>query len=261
MSKIAVYGPSGMLGRNVVNLLGDDAVPVYRRDLFNLNGIRQSLEGCDGVINCAGVIPVKNDTPITMIDVNSRFPHLLSEACRQVGGIHVVLVSTDCVFSGRSRSRYQTTDNPDPRDYYGRSKVLGEVLAPHVCVVRTSFIGCDHGLMSMVLQAGQAAETTGTQVKIDGYKNALWTGSTVGAVAVKLIEMLKDRVTGIQHLATERSISKFDLLVKLVETNNLNIVVNPQQFPIVNRSLQPTVLLPNIDDALREFPCRQLVAA
>ena len=263
MSKIAVIGPSGMLGRQICSELGEEAYPVYPRmiNLMNPNVLRQTLEGCDSVINCVGVIPVRNTSVLDMIRINSEFPYVLCEATRDLGQ-YTVLISTDCVFSGRSSFRYRVDNIPDPRDAYGRSKALGEVMAPHVCVVRTSFIGCEHGLMNWVMSAGLIAKSTGIRQTVDGYKNVLWTGSTVGAVAHSLIELVKgpvgERVTGIQHLATEQTISKHDLLLKLVEQNNLNVEVNPVLSPVSNRALQHTIALPHIDTALRDFPCRQL---
>lgn len=256
--KVAVFGPGGMLGRQVCEQLGADAVPIYKRgrDLIDMRSLRESTDGCDGIINCAGVIPVKNTNVEDMIYINTLLPHKLSEL-----KIPLILVSTDCVFSGRSNSRYDVQSIPDPRDYYGKSKAFGEVIAPHVCVARTSFIGCDHGIMAWLLSAGVAAKSTGETVVIDGYKNAKWTGSTVGAVAHALINMLVSGVFGVQHLATEQVISKHDLLLKLIEVYELNVQIKPIYYPVINRALVPTVVLPRIDEALKEYPCRQLVAA
>lgn len=255
--RVAVVGPSGMLGRHVVDLLKSEAVPIYQRRLNDT--IREIKEQeCDSIINCAGMIPIKNNNVIDMIHANALLPHMLASL-----NLRTVLISTDCVFSGRATTRYHINSLPDARDYYGKSKALGEVLAPNVCVLRTSFIGCDHGLMSWVLTAGLMARSTGEEVSIDGWKNAKWTGSTVTAVAHSLINVLRDdKIVGIQHLATEKVINKFDLLIKLIEINEIaGVTVKPAYFPVFNRALQPTVILPDIDTALREFPCRQLVAA
>lgn len=252
--KVAVVGPSGMLGRCVVDLLKEEAVPIYQRRINDI--IREIRENeCDGIINCAGVIPLKNNTAIDLIHANSLLPHVLAGL-----GLRTVLVSTDCVFSGRTTTRYIVNSLPDARDYYGKSKALGEVIAPNVCVVRTSFIGCDHGLMSWVLTAGLMAKSTGEEISIDGWKNAKWTGSTVTCVANALINIFRDpQLVGVQHLATERVINKFDLLIKLIEINDIHgVVVKPAYFPVFNRALQPTITLPDIDTALRDFPCRQV---
>ena len=265
--RVAVFGPSGMLGKRVLKALqvaGHVGVPIHRHinqlnrnDIgYVRNNIQHVLEDAkaDAVINCAGVIAARNTSVLDMIYVNATFPHIL---CAVANPLPVVLVSTDCVFSGRNRYRYITTDIPDPRDYYGISKRMGEVVANNAIVVRTSFIGCEHGIMNYVLSAGQVARTTEVPVAIEGWKNALWSGSTSQAVAQSLVDMLvNDEVNnGIVHLSTESSISKHDLVVKLIEHYKLNVVVKPVMFPMANKALAPTVILQDIDSALAAYEC------
>lgn len=255
-----MFGPSGMLGKHVMRAAtayGLVPVPVHRRmfDCVNAQSIRHVLEenGIEGVINCAGVIPVKTSSIIEMIHVNATFPHLL---CYAAGEKPVILVSTDCVFSGRNRYKYKTEDIPDPRDYYGATKRLGEVVAPNAMVVRTSFIGCEHGLMRFVLNAGQAAKAAGQPVRIEGWKNALWTGSTVQAVAHSLIEMLTRSFNpGVAHLSTDLVRTKFDVISKLVELNEFDVIVEPVHYPIFCRALLSTHPLQDVYEALDEYKC------
>lgn len=255
MAKVAVFGPSGMLGRQVIKALGPQAQPIYRRmfELLDRRSVLQALEGCDSVINCAGMIPIRSTSVVDMIHVNSIFPHILVSC-----GLPTVLVSTDCVFSGHSQRKYTIKSVPDPKDYYGRSKALGEVMAPNACIVRTSFIGCEHGFMNWVLNAGQIARSTGIRTKIDGWKNALWTGSTVQEIAQQLAEFALDPAKaplGIVHLATEQVINKYDLAVKLIEMRDLDLEVVPTYQPTLNRALEPTHILRPLDQALSEYKC------
>lgn len=257
MSRIAVFGPSGMLGRYVVKALEGRAVPVYRRmaDLSNRDSIARAVDGCDGAINCAGIIPIRGSTVVDMIYVNGLFPHLLAQT-----GVHCIQVSTDCVFSGRGQLRYNTRHIPDPRDYYGRTKLVGEVSAPNVCVVRTSFIGCDHGFLSWILAAGFAAKSLGVTQHVDGWKNALWSGSTVQEVANWLVKLYDDREVGLVHLATEIVINKYDLARKIVDLYGLDVEVVPLYQPVLNRALEPTHVLRPLDVCLEQYKCGQAVA-
>jgi dTDP-4-dehydrorhamnose reductase len=243
-----------MLGKWVCRQLGADAAPIYTRmiDLQNVGSIRAAINGCDGVINCAGAIPGRGSKITDMIYLNSMFPHVLVEAAQD---LPVVLVSTDCVFSGRSYRRYCTDNIPDPKDYYGKSKALGEVAAPNTSVVRTSFIGCDHGFMAWILSAGKVASATQTRVSIDGWKNALWTGSVVQAVAASLIDIVKAGPRGLIHLATEQVISKYDLAQRIIDTYGLDVELNPVLSPIINRALVPTMKLRGLDESLVEYKC------
>lgn len=259
--KVSVFGPSGMLGRQVVKQLreqGHEPRPVYRRmfELLSRDSIARSVDGSDAAINCAGVIPIRSTDIVEMIRVNSEFPHLLAGT----GLDKVVLVSTDCVFSGRGTRPYSTKNSPDPKDYYGRSKVLGEVSSPNCCVVRTSFIGCEHGFMHWIMAAGQGYGDVKVQIK--GYKNALWTGSTVTEVAYGLVALLGQDAgwsPGIVHMATQQIINKYDLAVKIVEMKGLNVEVSPVYDPVVNRALEPSNIeacrLVDIDTALDRYAC------
>ena len=252
--RVAVFGPGGMLGRRVVKELHAREhvpIPIYRTMFspLELDDLKRTLEDCqaDAIVNCAGVIPVRDTSVVNMIYINSMFPHVLVQT-----GLPVILVSTDCVFSGRSRYRYASYNIPDPKDYYGVSKRMGEVAAANSTVVRTSFIGCEHGIMNEILRLGKLDHPTIWR----GWKNMLWTGSTVQAVAAGLIDLLLDPKIGIVHLATETVISKHDLSLLILERYNLrNVTVEECNEPYVNRALAPTHILKPIRDALWEYEC------
>lgn len=269
--RVAVFGPSGMLGKHVMRELastGNTGVPIHRRmfELLNPTSIRHIIDEADveAIINCAGVIPVRSSNVVGMIQVNSIFPHILVNSTSG-DPKPVILISTDCVFSGRNRYKYVTDSIPDPRDYYGRSKALGEVLAGNAMVIRTSFIGCEHGLMNMVLSAGRTAKELGMQVSIDGWKNALWTGSTVQAVATSLVDILvTDKFkSGIAHLSSKNTATKFDVVSRLVEMNAFDVIVKPVTYPTFNRALMPSedLVLQDVFEALEQYKCSSILVA
>jgi dTDP-4-dehydrorhamnose reductase len=72
----------------------------------------------------------------------------VAEAVRLVGA-HLVSVSTDYVFDGESPGPYTEWDQPNPRSFYGRSKLAGEAevraVVPGAAVVRTSWVCGPHG--------------------------------------------------------------------------------------------------------------------
>jgi dTDP-4-dehydrorhamnose reductase len=258
--KVAVFGPSGMLGRCVVDQLqahGHMPQPIYRRmvELLDKSSVERSIEACDAVINCAGQIPQRNQDIVGMVQVNSEFPHVLVSC-----GVPTILVSTDCVFSGRANRKYTVDSLPDPRDYYGRSKSLGEAIGPNSCIVRTSFIGCEHGFMGWLISNGTISRVTGATQQVPGYKNALWTGSTVVEVAKGLVELLDNIPYGIVHLSTDRVINKYDLALKIIELKGLDLEVVPSYQPVLNRALEPTHRLPDIDEALAAYKCSRAIA-
>ena len=273
MSELMVMGSRGMLGREVVTWAsGAQAGHARVWQGHALGGLSEGVDISDRswvakaldafvpkvVINCAGVHETfgrGRATPERMISSNAIGPHVLAEECGK-RGINLIHVSTDCVFSGKLALglRNNTLQTPDPIDRYGRSKLLGEPEGDHVTVVRTSFIGVDHGLMAWFLQPLHAGGF------VDGWANAMWSGSTVDEVARRLVAMVDDPPGGLVHLATGKPISKWEVLIHLRQQwpGADSIIVNQVNSPRINRALIPNVEpLPHIESALARYRLEQ----
>ncbi|RYB94303.1 SDR family oxidoreductase [Nocardioides oleivorans] len=162
----------------------------------------------DVVVNAVGVIkqaPGVDDTVLTT-QINALLPHLLARDCSAVGA-RLVQISTDCVFSGRVGG-YTEDDVPDPVDFYGRSKLLGEVAAPHV-TLRTSIIGPElrHGGSLLEWFLSRDGE------QVNGFSRAIYSGLPTVELARVMGSVVLPRpgLTGIWQVASQ-PISKYDLL-------------------------------------------------
>lgn len=167
----------------------------------------------DAVINAVGIVKQRRDEDVaTFIEVNALFPHTLAAACR-ARGARLILLSTDCVFSG-ARGGYREDDPPDATDVYGQTKRLGEVIAPGVVTLRTSMIGLEpgghvptHGLIEWFLAQ---------QGVVTGFRRARFSGLTTAALADLIGQLLVShpQLHGLWHVAAE-PIDKYDLLHRL----------------------------------------------
>lgn len=244
--RIALFGPRGVLGKVLVARAGEhEIVPVYRTmyDFTSIENTAQCIESlqADAVINCSSVLPIKGSTALDMVLTNALFPHILVRAAQ---GLPIVLASTDRVFSGRASYRYTTGSPTSADDLFGKTCAVGEVLAPNVVVARSSYISPEHGFLRWLLN------NRGKEVS--GWTNSHWSGSTVDEVALAMLALLESGRIGIQHLSTLKSISKYDLGCKLIDYFELDVKMNPAfTSPMLNYSLQPTVILPPIDEVLR----------
>lgn len=162
----------------------------------------------DAVVNAVGVIkqaPGVDDSVLTT-QINALLPHLLARDCAAAGA-RLVQVSTDCVFSGRTGG-YTEDDVPDPVDFYGRSKLLGEVRAPHV-TLRTSIIGPElrHGGSLLEWFLSQDGE------RVNGFSRAIYSGLPTVELArvIGSVVLPRPDLTGVWQVASE-PISKYDLL-------------------------------------------------
>ena len=226
---IIVTGAGGMLGQAVIRAAARADVEVHgfthaELDITDPTSIIDaaiSLPRPRTIINCAGIVRGRDNVPEpTRWLVNATAPRILARRCERL-----VQVSTDCVFSGDpAETPYLEDAPPTPTDWYGRSKVHGEMsLPPHV-TVRGSFIGFEGGLLRWLLDQPPNAV-------VDGYEDHVWTGGYVEDYADALFEIARSRaITGIVHLVGD-PITKADLLRNIAHLMRPDIQVRPVLAP------------------------------
>lgn len=187
----------------------------------------------DVVINCVGLVKqlADVDDPMYTIPINALLPHRLAALCK-VAGARLVHISTDCVFSG-DKGGYVETDFPDANDLYGRSKLLGEVDAPHAFTVRTSIIG--HELVGNRSLINWFLSQEGTA---RGYSRAIFSGlpTVVLASIIRDVIIPRPDLHGVYHVAAA-PITKFDLLQMVADVYGKDIALMPDENLIIDRSL------------------------
>lgn len=201
--------------------------------------------GITVLINCVGVIKQRasGQDPVVTTAVNALFPHQLASICSSAGA-RLVHISTDCVFSGAT-GNYSEGNLPDAVDYYGRSKALGEVGAPHL-TLRTSVIGPElpqsEGLGLMAWFLGQKGPM------VPGYTRAIFSGVTALTLAglIRQIILNQPDLAGLLHVSSDK-IDKCSLLQKLNIVFRRGVVITPDNALQLDRSLDASRLLALID--------------
>ena len=265
--RILILGGDGMLGHRLLRALArshEVRVTLHREHQaygqFGLFNEQNSYSGVDvrvtdrlinvladfhpdAVINAVGVVKQRPDglDPIPNLEINALLPHRLAAICRAVRA-HFIHISTDCVFSGRT-GNYKETDEPDPIDVYGHSKLLGEVVGPGCITLRTSIIGRE---LSRKTSLFEWFLTQKKQVK--GFQNAIFSGFTTIELS-RIMERLVTRfpeASGIYHVSSY-PISKYDLLNLIKDKLKLPIDIIPDTDFKCNRSLDSTRFRKNFD--------------
>ena len=247
--KILVLGATGMLGHKLLQQFGQahdawgtvrgapDAAPaipgVDRCRLIggisasNLEAIRQTIQhvGAEAVLNCIGIVKQidAGKDAIASISINALLPHQLSQVCAEAGA-RLIHFSTDCVFSGAGGPHLET-DPPGPEDLYGRTKLLGELEAPHCFTIRSSIVGRElrrgTGLFDWFIaqQGGQ----------VRGFRHALYTGLTTLAMAdvVRLVLESHPELSGVWQVSSD-AIDKCSLLELVNRVYGLGIRIEPE---------------------------------
>jgi dTDP-4-dehydrorhamnose reductase len=233
--KVLILGGNGMLGQMVFQFLSrskeiiaeqtsreQENTPFHFDVKDGINKLRHILERnkpFDYLINCIGILNNEIDVQVSLsirraIHINALFPHDLA-ALSQEFGVRVIHISTDGVFVRNAGVCFE--DNSlTCGDVYGKTKSLGEVVAPGFLNLRCSIIGPnvskEQGLLEWFLRQPRGAE-------VKGYTNQMWNGVTTLQFA-KLCEQLIsldlfDTVweeSSVHHFCPNREVSKYELL-------------------------------------------------
>lgn len=194
--RVLVVGGTGLLGSAIVEQTG--GTPASRRtgyDFFK-DDTGEFLDANDpDAVVVAATVEQSNVTRETYDEAVDEFV----DACR---GRRLVYVSSDAVFDGE-RGQYGPTDDPSPRDDYGRRlRAFEDGVAGHedTVVLRPSYIYSGDPL-SPRLAAAREALAHGTYERFDDvYRSPAH--ATVVATAVD--ELARGDQTGVFHVPGQR---------------------------------------------------------
>lgn len=256
--KIMVLGANGMLGNAVLRYFAErtdhhtigtvrsaSAVASLPRSVQDKVVVGGSAEDGDAliqtfqnvrpdlIINCLGIVKQRTEAkdPLYAIPVNAVLPHRLLRLCGLTGA-RLVHLSTDCVFKG-SKGMYREEDVPDADDVYGRTKLLGEVDAPHAVTLRTSIIGHElataHSLIGWFLRQ----EDT-----VKGHTRAIFSGLPTVEIARIIDQHVigNPSLHGVYHLSAE-PIDKASLLRLVASEYGKQITIEDDPSVEIDRSL------------------------
>ncbi len=256
--RILILGITGMLGHTLFQMLNqsnahevagtyrstNSNIPVWYKNNKNITaGVNvldidfiKNLIGNfkpNVVINCVGLIKQADliEDPLIAIPINSLFPHQLYHICRSLNA-RLIHISTDCVFSGRI-GNYKESDNPDPSDLYGKSKLLGEINNKNAVTIRTSIIGHELNTKLSLLEWFLSQE-----IMVNGYTKAFFSGLPT----VELSRIIKDKIlqkpeiSGLYNVASHK-ISKFELLKIIAKVYQREIDIIEDSSLVIDRSL------------------------
>ena len=249
--KFLVFGSSGMAGNTIATYLiqqGHNVTGFSRNsstniltiigDVTDIELVRNTINegGYDCIINCIGILnQFAEENKEKAVYLNSYFPHLLVSLTKEIS-TQVILMSTDCVFSGE-KGNYSESDFPDGKSFYDRTKAMGEVNDTKNLTLRSSIVGLDIkengiGLLNWFMKQDEPMK---------GYTNAMWTGVTTLELAKIMEKAAAENAVGLINMVYKEPISKFNLLKlfnKYLKSNTLKI--EPFEGFVTDKSLLRT---------------------
>jgi dTDP-4-dehydrorhamnose reductase len=232
--RILITGGTGLLGYWVTKAFGDRGFTVYATyhekspPQINVKWVKLDLENLEHIVDV--VKEIKPDviihtaayTDVDGCEVNKekayKVNYLATKALAKTSkdAELFIYISTDYVFDGL-KGMYRENDVPAPINYYGLTKLLGEVavasITPNNCIIRVSGLygysptgKRNFGLIALEkLMKGEAVEAFINQ----------WLSPTyVKFLAEKLVKVAEMKVTGVLHIAGER-LSRYEFATTL----------------------------------------------
>lgn len=264
-----ILGVNGMAGHMIAQYLKEQGHVVYGfarqksavcetmiGDATCKENIQKALHAheYDYVINAIGVLNKSVDEHLSDgIYLNSVLPHFLAEELADTS-TKLIHISTDCVFEG-TKGKYSELDIPDAISYYGRSKILGEVMDDKNLTIRTSIVGPELksngiGLFHwFMMQTGE----------INGYEKVLWSGVTTLQLAKAIAQDCEHPQTGLYHLVNNNFISKHKLLELFNQyCRNNRLLIHEDESVICDKTLRNTrgeqlFIVPSYEQMVKEM--------
>jgi len=228
---ILVVGSNGMLGQELMSLLGSAArgVDVAEIDITDLESVQRVLLTLKPrvVVNAAAYTDVDGcETQAELaLQVNGEGVAHLAMISKEIGA-KLVQVSTDYVFDGGKGTPYLEDDAPAPLSIYGESKLAGEMNAkfnPDHLIVRTQWLYVHAGknfVETMLRLAGERNELT---VVDDQIGSPTWTYDL--ALAIKAL--IEKDCRGTYHAANAGFVSWNGFAKEIFRLAGLDVTVSP----------------------------------
>lgn len=229
--RLLVTGVSGLLGLNLAIqaagrfdvtgvMRGERARPApgapfdtLLADLTDPHSLKQVMEAAapDVIVNCAALTEVDycEAQPEEAQQINTDLPGRI--ACLAArSGVKLLHISTDSVFDGL-RGGYCEEDEPNPVNVYARTKLEGERAVfeanPDALVARVNFYGWSwQGRRSLAewfyLNLSQGKS-------IFGFADIVFSPLLVNDMIEILLRMIEKRLSGLYHVVSPESQSKF----------------------------------------------------
>jgi len=251
--KILVTGKNGQLGRSIQNLISNydhhEFILVGRDelDLSSSESISKYFDAhshFDVIINCAAYTAV--DSAEDEVDVADQVNHLAVKQLAEFANSQnakLIHISTDYVFDGKNESLYLESDNPNPINVYGKTKLLGEKAAQetmpnNLIILRTSWVYSEFGNNFVKTMMKLGYEKNEINVVSDQLGSPTYASDLAKAI---LHIILNDNLnkksfpTEIFHFSNMGETSWSDFAKEIFKLSNLNCKVTP-----INTNQYPT---------------------
>jgi dTDP-4-dehydrorhamnose reductase len=256
MISVLVTGSNGQLGKCLQDVSKNSSTIKWifkssvELDITEENSIKQAFKSSkiDYLVNCAAYTSVdKAESEIEKAFlVNAEGTRLLANACKEHKAT-LIHISTDFVFDGKKETPYLETDQPNPINIYGASKLKGEEYVNEILtnyfIIRTSWVYSEYGnnFVKTVLRiANERDEISVVNDQIGTPTNAIDLAKAIMQVVSKHV-IFKEKnqfidFYGTYNFSNEGQCSWYDFAKKIFEIHNISIIlksITTSEYPTV----------------------------
>jgi len=237
--RVLVTGANGQLGKTIkelyeLNNLGLKFVFVSKEDLdISKEETLQNFfdkNSFDYCINCAAYTNVEQaeKTPEIAYKINAESVKKLAYQCKERGVI-LIHISTDYVFDGEKQEPYYASDETNPINEYGKSKLQGEKYIKSILtnyyIVRTSWLYSKkygNNFYKTILKKSKTEKELAITAKQKGCPTDT---VNLSKFIIELIQENKHKF-GVLHFSDEKVMTWYDFARQILLENNMSHNIN-----------------------------------
>jgi len=250
--KILITGICGMLGKDLVSRLKRDyrlmglelkpceleGIDVYQADITEFGACEELFkrESPWLVIHAAAFTDVDGcqNSPAEAASINEIGTVNIARLC-SMHKAKLVYISTDYVFDGEKGLTYQETDQTNPLNVYGQTKLNGEIAVSkylkEYLIIRTSWLFGRAGKNFVETIIAKALERGELRVVNDQRGSPTYTVSLADGIAQLIMAVFERDFNldkcGIYHITNAGHCSWFEFAAKIIELKNIKAKVLP----------------------------------
>ena len=258
MKKVLVFGGAGMIGSRFIKLNSEkfefNSPSAEEIDILNKDQVLKTIEqfNPDYMINFAAYTNVeeaenqKDDKNGVCFKINAIGARNVAEAAKEFKKHHT-FISTEYVFDGKKeQAPYTEEDNPDPINWYGETKFIGEQYVTETeginLIMRISMpFSPFYELKKDVARFFLGQLKGGQQVR--AIEDQRITPTLVDDLSAGLVALLENSTEGIYNVCSTDSVSPLEFAKTLTEVFKLNYwLISPLTLDEYNRSKKAKLL-------------------
>lgn len=232
---ILLFGKSGQLATEIQKISKVIALDRYKADLSNPTCCADIIKDYlpEVVINAAAYTSVdkaEDEEKLAKL-INAESPKEMALMCCKLN-IPLIHISTDYVFSGKGLRSWKPTDQTDPINTYGRTKLAGEIniISSGVtyAIIRTSWVISAHG-NNFVKNILRLSENKKKLNIINDQVGGPTPAKDLAIACLKIAKKLQidKSKSGVYHLSGAPNISWAKFAEEIFKLSDKNVIINP----------------------------------